>query len=51
VPSLLGHHREGRGDERGRARFSDARREDETVIDYGTGPFPGGGLPIELRAL
>jgi cytochrome P450 len=23
----------------------------ETVIDYGTGPFPGDGLPIELRAL
>ena len=21
----------------------------ETVIDYGTGPFPGDGLPIELR--
>jgi cytochrome P450 len=23
----------------------------EPVIDYGTGPFPGDGLPIELRAL
>jgi cytochrome P450 len=23
----------------------------ETVIDYGTGPFPGDGLPIELRPL
>jgi hypothetical protein len=23
----------------------------ETVIDYGTGPFPGDGLPIALQAL
>jgi cytochrome P450 len=23
----------------------------ETVMDYGTGPFPGDGLPIELRAI
>jgi hypothetical protein len=23
----------------------------EPVLDYGTGPFPGDGLPIGLRAL
>jgi hypothetical protein len=23
----------------------------EPILDYGTGPFPGDGLPIELRPL
>ena len=23
----------------------------EPVLDYGTGPFPGDGLPVELRPI